>query len=166
MLCTAYRHFVTPHVEACVWSAEYAAYATGNETFCRRQECHAWTVSHPRPPGRVRTRLYDFRGGHKASPQGVSSFCVGWLGSRSLTVRHLTESGATPPSALALLLLLAFPLLLTLQNETANREHPLLYCFNSYPPLRLRTSVWIAYCQIFSNLSAELFQIQQIPHTA
>jgi hypothetical protein len=45
----------------------------------------------------------------------------------SLTVCHLTESGDNPPAALALLLLLAFPLLLTLQNETAYREHPFIF---------------------------------------
>ena len=48
----------------------------------------------------------------------------------------LTESGAQPPTALASLLLLALPLLLTLQNRAAeidNRKHPNYYYY--FPPI-------------------------------
>jgi hypothetical protein len=56
------------------------------------------------------------------------SFCVGAIGAKLLHVVTLTESGATPPSAVLALLLLKLPLLLTLQKLVAAlavfRKHP------------------------------------------
>jgi hypothetical protein len=49
------------------------------------------------------------------------SFCVGRIGSKNLHIVRLTESGATPPAELALLLL-ALPLLLLLQKLAAEPE--------------------------------------------
>jgi hypothetical protein len=68
-----------------------------------------------RPPGRIKANVCG------RNPQDIISFCVGCLDRKRSDVRHLTESGAQPPTEAALLLLV-LPLLLTLQKEVAEPE--------------------------------------------
>jgi hypothetical protein len=51
----------------------------------------------------------------------IFSFCVGVIGLKDLHLVTLTESGAQPPTELALLLLV-FPLLLIEQKDEADAE--------------------------------------------
>lgn len=79
--------------------------------------------------------------------QDVFSFCVDHVGSKNLHIAWLTESGATPPAALALLLLLALPLLLELQKAVT--ENALIKLVFSPPYSLFRQAI---YCLLFSSL--------------
>jgi hypothetical protein len=67
-------------------------------------------------------RTYQGEYSRGQAPLGIFSFCVGRLGRERPTVWRLTESGAQPPTLLAVLLLLALPLLLALQKAAAEPE--------------------------------------------
>jgi hypothetical protein len=82
---------------------------------CKTPKPNRFSSLGKRPPGRIKANV---RG---CNPQDIISFCVGCLGRKRPDVRHLTESGAQPPTEPALLLLV-LPLLLTLQKEAAEPE--------------------------------------------
>jgi hypothetical protein len=61
--------------------------------------------------------------------QDIFSFCGGRIGLKNLHVVRRTESGATPPTLLAVLLLI-LPLVLPLQkavDDNAHRKRPLFF---------------------------------------
>jgi hypothetical protein len=86
----------------------------GHETGLTQSACHARSV---RPDVSRRIFVQSL----PALQQDVFSFYVGCFGCKQPTVQHLTESWAQPPTADALLLL-ALPLLLTLQKLAAEPE--------------------------------------------
>ena len=101
------------------------------------------------PSASARACQNNFLRGLKASPQDVPSFCVGRLGLKKPDVCRLTESGATPPASVALLLLLAFPLLLQLhQLEVTGNTLVLLYIINR----AFLQTVQKFYCPISASL--------------